>query len=446
MSDRDDVEVRSALEQLRDTAAASVEVDRRLDDLQGRSTPSGGARRQGRGLLAAAAVVAVVVGSVAVFARDDAVDVISGPGGADASGVVDIAVVHDPAAKDALDRAVKTTRDAAGFVATIQGGVGPSEFTYEAPDRVDVQTFDSVGDLLSRQVVVGSDMWVSGDGQWVTGQQDWRVTAPFTLFDALTAACVAKADELLLAWDPGPSGCAESAQPSSDLPDETAVWAVEVDDAGRLARVVVGEVGALTSPVLSSVGAESIRSLGRLGASAQLIATFDYDGLPPVTVPPRASADDPIVDGTGIDAERDLSEVVAELGDVVSSCCDGRDDSISFTLASGGNGTLERVAIDPNRPEDTRRGVDDPQFLQLDDGGVVVIAGGDRSNQVLRFACSQFHFTLGMTDTDLNSAVGAATVIASALGCDTPTVGARTECLDHPTDPPACDEGHETGG
>jgi hypothetical protein len=317
MPELDDAQIRTALVALRDSAAREVDPEARLDELHARANRRGAGRRWGVGLLAAVAAVALVAGSVAVFDRGED-HVVTAP-------AEELDIGHDDGAKAALDRAVRATLEAPGWVAEIVNVVGRTTVTYQAPNRIDSDTTDADGERLSRVVIVGTESWSSDSSGWVPGQRDWRTIAPLTLLDALSSACVAtwRSGELA-AWD-GTDGCDG---PLGDALDGTDVWVVALDAAGRLARIDVGELG--SDAVDPDTPRAGLNRLGGLPVGARFSVEFRYEDVPEVSVPADAAADDA--------AARELEDLMigafVALGWDRRPCCSHPADTRSAQLAA----------------------------------------------------------------------------------------------------------------
>lgn len=269
MPELDDAQIRTAITQVADAAAAEVDLDARLAELHARTAKGGHGRRWGTGLLAAAAAVALVAGSMAVFGGPDGdqrVHTVPAPG----------VLTHDPDAKEALDRAVAATMDASGWVAEItSGGGGHSRFTYQHPNRVDSDTFDSDGNRVDRLIVIGTDAWSPDDGVWTPYQHDWRDVFPITALDALDTACAVRTDDGLLAWrDDG--DCDRPLDPDAS---DTDVWRVELD-AGRVSTIET--FNGMLDPEAVRPG---LNRAARLPDAARFRASFRYDHVPAVDAP-----------------------------------------------------------------------------------------------------------------------------------------------------------------
>jgi hypothetical protein len=227
----------------------------------------------------AAAVVAVVVIGVAVLAVRSGSD-------------------SDPATgAGRLSAAVDSTRSAAAMTVGIHGewSFAPDGaegiWNYGAPDRWE-QLAQSDQPRLERnppggasvRLYVGDRTWtVSDEGAW---QEELPPAStepdPLRMLDQIAATdCVVEHDGQLVAWRSAAGVCPDQATGvPSDLPIGTWVWALILDDDGRLREVRTGEVGDLGDEVQLEAQGDPLARVGSLrGGSAR----FWYDQVPEVS-------------------------------------------------------------------------------------------------------------------------------------------------------------------
>lgn len=310
MPELDDAQIRTTLEEVVDAAAAEVDVDARLVELHARVGKGRTNTRWRGGFLAAAAVVAVVAGSVAVFAdRDAGQQVLTGPQEVDTTPEPDVVTAHEPDAAAMLERAAQATLDAPGWVVVVAGGASLNSTTYRAPDRV-LTAVDNGDGFETIALVAGSDAWAIDDGNWVRVERDYQDNTPFVVLDTLLRACAARIDEGILAWD-GSMGCE---RPFENQPVGTNAYLATVED-GRIARVDLGQVAA--EPPAEDLPPHGLNRLDQFNVIGPVYVTFRYDDVPEVTVPPEALA------ATTAAEELDdlMSTAFTTLGWELAQCC-----------------------------------------------------------------------------------------------------------------------------
>jgi hypothetical protein len=243
---------------------------------------AGGASRKRQLSGAAAAVVAVVVIGVAVLAVRSGSD-------------------SDPATgAGRVSAAVDATRSAAAMAVDLYGewSFAPDGaegiWNYGAPDRWE-QLAQSDQPRVERnppggasvRLYVGDRTWtVSGEGGW---QEELPSAAaqpdPLRMLDQLAGTdCAVDVDGQLVAWRSAEGVCpGQDAGVPSDLPIGTWVWALILDENGRLREVRTGEVGDLGD----DVQLDSQRDpLARVGALRGGSARFWYDNVSEVSAEP----------------------------------------------------------------------------------------------------------------------------------------------------------------
>jgi hypothetical protein len=243
--------------------------------------PAGASRkRQLSG--AAAAVVAVAVIGVAVLA------VRTGPDSDPATGA------------GRVSAAVDATRSVAAMTVDIHGAwsFAPDGaegiWNYGAPDRWE-QLAQSDQPRLERnppggasvRLYVGDRTWtVSGEGGW---QEELPPAvdgpAPLRMLDQIAATdCAVEDDGQLVAWRSAAGVCPDQdAEVPTDLPIGTWVWALTLDDDGRLREVRTGEVGDLDDEVRLDGQRDPLARVGSLrGGSAR----FWYENVSEVSGEP----------------------------------------------------------------------------------------------------------------------------------------------------------------
>lgn len=414
MPEIDDAQIRTALEQLRDSAAAEVDVEARFAELRRRvgSRPTG--RRWGAGLVATAAAVALLAGSFAVFGGGDrGQQVHTGP---DSS-----VMTPDPAAKEDLDRAMKATLDAPGWVAESSTSARRARFTFRQPDRVDADTFDLDGVRVERLIVIGSDGWFADGNGWVPQQRDWRSMFPFTALDALALACAAHTEDGLLVWRDG--GPCDAPLDSSDR--TTDVWRVTLDDDGRVATIET--VNEFLDPEMTGPG---LNQAARLPVTARFRITFRYDHVPGVDVPRKDPSSLP---ATPNDAEAIAYDAFEAVGwePVGEGLLNPGSTSAEFHVAFGSgiitvigtpvqDRTFERDGAPAVFALDNDATAAEP--IDLDDTpGIAAVAGG---YPFIAFTCGEHLWTVsGLRAADWPPTVAdlvteVAETLAGALECE----------------------------
>jgi hypothetical protein len=257
---------------------ARVSMDPSLGDVHTAAAAS--RTRQLTGV--AAAVVAVVVIGVAVLAVRS---------GSDA----------DPATgAGRVSAAVDRTRSAAAMVVDLHGEWSFAHdgaegiWNYGAPDRWE-QLAQSDQPRLERnppggesvRLFVGDRTWtVSGEGAW---QEELPAAAvrpdPLRMLDQIVATdCVVDHDGQLVAWRSAAGACPDQdAEVPTDLPTGTWVWALILDDDGRLREVRTGEVADLGDAVQLDGQRDPMARIGSLRGGS---ADFWYDQVPEVSAEP----------------------------------------------------------------------------------------------------------------------------------------------------------------
>lgn len=230
----------------------------------------------------AAAVVTVVVIGVAVLAARSGSD-------------------SDPATGPwRVSAAVDSTRSAAAMAVDLHGewSFAPDGaegiWNYGAPDRWE-QLAQSDQPRLERnppggasvRLYVGDRTWtVSSEGAW---QEELppavALPAPLRMLDQIAATdCAIDDDGQLVAWRSAAGACPDQdAEVPTDLPTGTWVWALILDDDGRLREVRTGEVADLGDAVQLDGQRDPLARVGSLrGGSAR----FWYDQVPEVSAEP----------------------------------------------------------------------------------------------------------------------------------------------------------------
>lgn len=250
---------------------ARVSVDPSPSDVH---APSGASRkRQLSG--AAAAVVALVVIGVAVLA------VRSGSDSDPATGAGRVS-----AAGDATRSVAAMTVDIHGAWSFAPEGA-EGIWNYGAPDRWE-QLAQSEQPRLERNPPGGASVRLYvGDRTWtVSSEGGWQEESPpaltepdpLRLLDQLAATdCAVEHDGQLVAWRSAEGMCpGQDAGVPSDLPIGTWVWALILDENGRLREVRTGEVGDLGDDVQLEGQRDPLAGVGAPGGGS---ARFWYDNV-----------------------------------------------------------------------------------------------------------------------------------------------------------------------
>lgn len=259
---------------------ARVSADPSPSDVHADAGAGASRRRQLSGV--AVAVVAVVVIGVAVLAVRSGAD-------------------SDPATgAGRVSAAVDATRSAAAMAVDIHGdwSFAPDGaeaiWNHGAPDRWE-QLAQSDQPRLERnppggasvRLYVGDRTWtVSSEGRWqeelppAVAQPD-----PIRMLDQIAATdCVVEHDGQLVAWRSAEGVCpGQDTGAPSNLPIGTWVWALTLDENGRLREVRTGEVADLGDDVQLDGQRDPLARVGALrGGSAR----FWYDNVSEVTGEP----------------------------------------------------------------------------------------------------------------------------------------------------------------
>lgn len=264
------------------TLDAATDARVSADPLPSDAHAGAGASRRRQLSAVAAAVVAVVVVGVAVLAVRSGSD--AGP--ANGAGRV--------------SAAVDATRSAAAMAVDLHGewSFAPDGaegiWNYGAPDRWEQLTQSDQPRLernppggASVRLYVGDRTWAaSSEGRW---EEELPPTAaapdPRRMLDQIAATdCAVEHEGQLVAWRSEAGTCPDpDAAVPSDLPAGTWVWALILDENGRLREVRTGEVADLGDEVQLDGQRDPLARVGALrGGSAR----FWYDNVPEVSGEP----------------------------------------------------------------------------------------------------------------------------------------------------------------
>jgi hypothetical protein len=247
------------------------------------STASTRGRGRGRGTLAAIAAAAAVLvfGAVAWGVM----------GGSSADGGTAEPSAPRATALEQLRSAIDATLSAPAWQAELDGPDGETFWVFEAPDRIEERVAAASGqDWVTRSVTIGNRTWSRADpgGAWQQSTSLGWDSAPAPLYLRLLSetTCAARVGDALLSWRAAGGGCGSSAtELPGDLPIDSEIYLVELDDAGSVASVRYGSIAGVDGEAMLPADPSSADPFARVGASGGPGIRLSYVDVPPVTEP-----------------------------------------------------------------------------------------------------------------------------------------------------------------
>jgi hypothetical protein len=262
-----------------DTEMSGVELEHPTST----ADPTAATRGRGRGTLAAvaAAVAVLVLGAVTWGVM----------GGSPSDGGTAEPSPQRATPVEELRSAIDATLSAPAWQAELDGPDGETFWVFDAPDRVEERVADASGqDWVTRSVTIGDTTWsrTVPDGAWQQSTSlGWDSASPVVYLRLIgESPCASRLGSDVLSWRAAGGGCGSSAtELPGDLPIDSEIYLVTLDDAGRVSSVRYGSIPGVDGQPMLSSDLASDDPFAQVGAAGGPGIRIHYDDVPPVTEP-----------------------------------------------------------------------------------------------------------------------------------------------------------------